>query len=247
MVPSDELCEKWSYGVAHSTVLINVTDFSFNLMSICCKAACLYMFSIFLWLTNAHLRSYSLTYHSSFCITLPILFSLFHCDHLEWNCCSPFLGLLQDLRCTFRVYALCVLSRNTSKPVCTLPCCTQKLRLLKTFAQYSYLDWSSHTSGRALVILHHYDMHFSQRRYKVFLQLSKSPHRLQLVDIDFENITANYSSFFFLLAWKDTVEAECLQLFIAWASCYISRVCVFRATTSIEPVFLAPAHLRKVL
>lgn len=52
--------------------------------------------------------------------------------------------------------------------------------------------------------------------------------------------------FSFLLAWKDTVEAECLQLFTAWASCYFFRVCVFRATASILPVFLAPAHLQRV-
>lgn len=36
MVSFDELYEKWSYGVAHSAILINVTDFSFNLMSIWC-------------------------------------------------------------------------------------------------------------------------------------------------------------------------------------------------------------------
>lgn len=52
MVPFDELYEKWSYGVAHSTVLINVTDFSFNLMSICCKAARLYMFFSIFFVTN---------------------------------------------------------------------------------------------------------------------------------------------------------------------------------------------------
>lgn len=52
MVPFDELYEKWSYGVAHSTVLINVTDFSFNLMSIWCKSACLYMFFSDFFVTN---------------------------------------------------------------------------------------------------------------------------------------------------------------------------------------------------
>lgn len=30
MAPFDVLYEKWSYGIAHSAVLINVTDFSFN-------------------------------------------------------------------------------------------------------------------------------------------------------------------------------------------------------------------------
>lgn len=137
MVPFDELYEKGSYGVAHSTVLINVTDFSFNLMSIWCKAACLYMFfSIFLWLTNAHLRSYSLMYHSSFCIMLPIYFLYFTVN--IWNENGVlYLRLCSSSTRTLRAYALCVLSCNTSKSVCILPCCTQNVSLLKTLTQYS--------------------------------------------------------------------------------------------------------------
>ena len=75
--------------------------------------------------------------HSSFCITLPVLFSVFHCDHLEWNCYSPLLGLLQDPRFTFRIYSLCVLSPSTSKLVCTLLCCTEELSLLRSALLFS--------------------------------------------------------------------------------------------------------------
>lgn len=214
-------------------------------MSICCKAAFLYMFfSIFLWLTNGHLRSNSLMCHSSFCITL--LFSLIHCDHLEWNCCSLFLGLLQALRCIFRVYALCILSPQHYQTCLYSPLLYRKAQSFEESRSVFLFrpkqphirmcfssTWPLCTSASSVT--------------KFFLQLSKSPHKLQLIVIDSENTTVNYSSFFFLLAWKDMVEAECLQLFTAWASCYISRVCVFRATASIQPVFLAPTHLRKVL
>lgn len=138
MVPFDVLYEKWSYGVAHSAVLINVTDFSFNLMSIWCKAACLYMsFSIFLWLTNAHWKSYSLMYHSSFCIMLPMLFSLFHCEHLEWKWCFLFEALVKLYMHTQSLHSQCCVSCNTSKSVWNLPCCTQNFSLLKRLTQYS--------------------------------------------------------------------------------------------------------------
>lgn len=56
-----------------------------------------------------------------------------------------------------------------------------KSSLLKTLAQYSYLDWSSHTSGCALVTLDNYEMHFNQQCYEVSQQLSKSPNKLQFV------------------------------------------------------------------
>lgn len=129
MVPFDELYEKWSYGVAHSTVLINVTDFSFNLMSICCKAAWLYMFSIF-FVTN------KCTLEKLF-INVPFIF-LHHVANviffiLLWTFGMKMVfsvwGLVQALRCTLRAYALCVLSCNISKSVCTLLCCKQNFSL----------------------------------------------------------------------------------------------------------------------
>lgn len=138
-------------------------------------------------------------------------------------------GLVQDQH-EYLVLMLSVFcSATLAKSVCILLCCTQNFSLLRTLAQYSYSEQTSHRSGCAVITLDHNGIHFSQQCYKVFLQLSQSSNKLQLVVIDFENITVNYSRFFFLLARKDTVDAECLQLLTAWASCYIFRVNVFRA------------------
>lgn len=227
MAPFDVLHEKRSYGVAHSTVLINVTDSSFNLTSICRKAVCLYMFlSIFLWLTNAHLRSYSLMRHSTFSITLPTLFSLFHWDHLERNCCSSFLSLLQALQCTFRVYALCAFSWTLANLFAL--CCAWQLSVLQTLAQYCYSTWSSLACGYALVTLGRYEMHISQQCYQVLLQLSKSPNELRLFVIDFENITVNYflSGCLKRYDWSRTfaIVYSLSQLLHLWSMCLWGRL-----------------------
>lgn len=147
---------------------------------------------------------------------------------------------------TLRACTICVLFCNTTKSICTLPHCTQNLSLLRTHSVFLNRanqpqvrmcccnTWPQWNPFQPAVL----------QSFSAIIQVFK---QLQLVAIDFENITVNYSRFFFLLAWKDTVEAECLQLFTAWASCYISRVCVFRATASIQPVFSAPTQPRKIL
>lgn len=79
---------------------------------------------------------------------------------------------------------------NTSKPVCTL---------LYTTAQRSadscsglLLDLKQPRMRMCFSNTRRYEMHISQQRYQVLLQLSKSPNELRLPVIDFENITVNY-------------------------------------------------------